>query len=221
VVLDPKLASFFHPWIPTYFVDSLGFMWDKGFFQQFPRLKNIHTYLVQDVFDAYNKLVAKGVKNLYPVGAIIDNCVSLPSDGPDLIFHLRGLFNIFGQARIHNYVEGIVQIAEKLGKDQHSVILTSRRALNAFEILRETKLSVGDLCPMTRHWEGSPRPSRFYFPGVDNFAGAYLPASASSTSTTPKHKPSANHKQSCYTSEIRQVFKCCIIVITSGQCRKE
>lgn len=145
VVLDPKLASFFHPWVPTYFVDSLGFMWDKGFFEQFPRLQNIHTYFVQAVFGAHDKLAAKGVKNLYPVGAIIDTCVSLPSDAPDLTFHLGGLFNIFGQAPIRNYVEGIVPIAEKLCADQHSVILTSRRALNTFEILRTTKLPVRDL----------------------------------------------------------------------------
>lgn len=145
VVLDPKLASFFQPWVPTYFVDSLGFMWDKGFFQQFPLLQNMHTYFVQDVFGAHDKLAAKGVKNLYPVGAIIDTRVSLPSDVPDLAFHLGGLFNIFGEAPIRNYVEGIVPIAEKLGSDQHSMILTSRRALKAFEILRTTKLPVRDL----------------------------------------------------------------------------
>jgi hypothetical protein len=145
VVLDPKLASFFQPWVPTYFVDSLGFIWDEGFFQQFPCLQKIHTYFVQDVFGAHDKLVAKGLKNLHPVGAILDTRVSLPKYAPDLTFHLGGLLNIFGQTPIHHYVGGIVPIVEKLGAGQHSVVLTSRRALEAFEILRATKFPVRDL----------------------------------------------------------------------------
>lgn len=145
VVLDPKLASFFHSWVPTYFVDSLGFMWDDGFFQQFPLLRDIHIYFVQDVFGAHDRLAAKGVQNLYPVGAILDTRVTLPQDAPDLTFHLGGLFNIFDETPIRNYVEGIVPIIEKLGVGLHSVVLTSRRALESFEILRTTNLPVRNL----------------------------------------------------------------------------
>src|SRR3990172_2288916 len=142
VVLDPKMASFFHPWVPTYFVDSLGFMWDKSFFQQFPCLQDIHIYFVQDVFGARDKLAAKGVKNLYPVGAIIDTRVSVPTDAPDLIFHLGGLINIFDRKPIQAYVEGVIPIIEMLGKSQSSMILTSRNAFNEFEILRKTNIPV-------------------------------------------------------------------------------
>ncbi len=145
VVLDPKLASFFQPWVATFFVDSLGFMWDDGFFQQFPRLQNVHTYFVQDVFGAHDKLAAKGVKNLYPVGAILDTRLSLPKDAPNLTFHLGGLFNIFSQTPIRNYVEGIVPIAETLSTGRDSVILTSRRALEVFDILKVTNIPVRDL----------------------------------------------------------------------------
>lgn len=145
VVLDPKLASFFQPWVPTYFVDSLGFMWDKGFFQQYPCLRNIHSYFVQDVFGAHDKLAAKSVKNLYPVGAIIDTRVSLPDDAPDLTFHLGGLINIFERTPIQTYVEGIIPLVEKLGAGQISVILTSRFAMDAFKILRTTNIPVYNL----------------------------------------------------------------------------
>lgn len=145
VVLDPKLTSFFQPWVPTYFVDSLGFMWDDGFFQQFPLLKKTQTYFVQDVFGASDRLASKGVENLCPVGAIIDGKVLLPPQSPDFVYHLGGLFNIFGQTPIRNYVEGIIPIIEKLSTSQRSMILTSRRALDAFEILRLTKIPVRDL----------------------------------------------------------------------------
>jgi hypothetical protein len=145
VVLDPKLASFFHPWVPTYFVDSLGFMWDKGFFQQFPSLQYIHTYFVQDIFGAHDKLAAKGLKNLHPVGAIIDTRVSHPIEVLDLTFHLGGLINIFKRAPIQTYLEGIIPIIEKLGAGQSSMVLTSHQALDAFEILRTSNIPVRDL----------------------------------------------------------------------------
>jgi hypothetical protein len=145
VVLDPKMASFFHPWVPTYFVDSLGFMWDTGFFQQFPHLQEINIYFVQDIFGAKDRLAAKGVKNLYPVGAIIDTRVSLPDDAFEMTFHLGGLINIFARVPIQTYVEGIIPIVEKLAAGQHSVILTSHVALDAFEILRTTNIPVRDL----------------------------------------------------------------------------
>jgi len=145
VVLDPKMASFFHQRVPTYFVDSLGFMWDKGFFQHFPSLRDINKYFVQDIFGAKDKLAAKGVKNLYPVGAIIDTRISLSNDAPENIFHLGGLINIFEQAPIQTYVEGVVPILEKLNASHHSMILTSHFALEAFEILRKTEIPVHDL----------------------------------------------------------------------------
>lgn len=145
VVLDPELASFFQPWVFTYFVDSLGFMWDENFFDTYPRLRHTRMYFVQDIFNAHTKLAAKGVKNLYSVGAILNKRAGSSELEHSLVFHLGGLLNIFDPAPVHNYVRSIVPIAEKLSSGPTSLLLASRHAYDSFEELRTTKLCVRDL----------------------------------------------------------------------------
>lgn len=145
VVLDPVLATFFQHYVPTYFVDSLGFMWYESFFQDFPQLQNMHTYFVQDVFGARAKLTSKGVKNLVSVGAILNKRTSPLNYSPNLTFHLGGLINIFDHRPIQVYVNGIIPIIDKLSAGQDAMIFTSHKALRSFEISKLTNIPVADL----------------------------------------------------------------------------
>jgi len=146
VVIDPELASYFHKYVPVYFVDSLGFMWDKGFFETYPCLKNLEAYFVQDVFGAHDLLKDKGVVNLVPVGAIIDTTQSKQSNlKPEFTFHLGGLINIFAKEPIEKYINGVSKIINKIGTEKHSLILTSKNAIERFEVLKNGAIPVKDI----------------------------------------------------------------------------
>ncbi len=146
VVIDPELATYFYNHVPVFFVDSLGFMWNKGFFDTYPCLKEVEAYFVQDVFGAYNSLKNKSIKNLIPVGAIIDTSLSKQNGHqPEFVFHLGGLINIFAKEPIEKYINGVSKIINKIGKEKQRMILTSQSAIEHFDVLKNTKIPTKDV----------------------------------------------------------------------------
>jgi hypothetical protein len=91
VNLDIHWASALARFLPTYFVDSLAFMWPDSFFQS-PFLKDLQCYFVQDAFNASDRLRDLNVPSLLPVGAIIN----LDTDATHPEFHNRHVVTIGG-----------------------------------------------------------------------------------------------------------------------------
>jgi hypothetical protein len=119
VALDPDWVAYALPRVPTFFIDSLGFMWTETHFQEHPFLRDVTRYFAQDIFGAAHSLARNGIRNLQPTSAILNprNHVA-PRKLPGILIHLGGVFNIFGTESGTLYLEGITPIlmrfAEKL-----------------------------------------------------------------------------------------------------------
>jgi hypothetical protein len=72
VCLDPLWLSILVETVPTYFVDSLGFMWDPDFMAN-PALRKVKKYFVQDIFEATSRVTSfLPDVDVQAVGAIVD-----------------------------------------------------------------------------------------------------------------------------------------------------
>lgn len=72
IALDPNWPRITKPTMPTFVVDSLGFMWDRAHFQRFPYLKGLDAYFAQDLFGAVKRLRDFGVENVVATSAIVE-----------------------------------------------------------------------------------------------------------------------------------------------------
>jgi hypothetical protein len=72
VCLDPLWLSILAEEVPTFFVDSLGFMWNQDFMAN-PALRKVKRYFVQDVFEAASRITsALPDVDVQAVGAIVN-----------------------------------------------------------------------------------------------------------------------------------------------------
>ena len=129
VCLDPLWLSILAEVVPTYFVDSLGFMWDSGFMVN-PVLRKVETYFVQDVFDATSRVTsALPDIDVQAVGAIVDvphiNIArKFPRGGRPSVLSLGGFHTesaIFDRRPYWQLIKLLIEPAEW-------TILTSQRA---------------------------------------------------------------------------------------------
>lgn len=166
VVLDPELASFFQARVPTYFVDSLGFMWGQAFFDQFPAVREVTRYFVQDAFGAAGRLGELGIRNVHPVGAIIEPRTSPCHHSPDLVVNLGGLLNIFSEGPVRRYVDGVMGIVRRMGAGRDTLILTSQRARDTFDALAASPFPVTSLPHGQALWAFSQARTVLTSPGL-------------------------------------------------------
>lgn len=166
VVLDPELTTSLGRCAPCYFVDSLGFMWGRAFLDRYPAVRDAERYFVQDAFDAADHLARLGVRNVHPVGGIIDSAMAPGDVAPHTIVHLGGLLNIFSAAPVRAYVDGILNLLDRLRLPDDTRILTSRSAQAAFEELSRSRYPVDSLPHATSLWMFSQARSVLTSPGL-------------------------------------------------------
>lgn len=166
VILDPELASYLHAFVPTYFVDSLGFMWGQSFFEEYPAVREATRYFVQDAFGAARHLRSLGVRNVEPVGGIVDAAVSPTVGVPEIAVNLGGLLNIFSEGPIRTYVDGVANIIAALSANRDALVLTSQHAIAAFETLSQAPFPVRSLPHRQALWVFSESPTVLTSPGL-------------------------------------------------------
>lgn len=71
VFLNPEWAARLSDQLPTFFVDSLAFMWDAALVERLPKLSRC-THIVQDVLGAGDAARTVGLKNVVTVEPIVD-----------------------------------------------------------------------------------------------------------------------------------------------------
>lgn len=135
VALDPDWVNFLNERCPVFFVDSLGFMWGKDFFDNNPALSKVEKYFVQDVFGAYERLRRMGIPNLISVGAIIEpeiDYLTIPQNKSAMVVHLGGLLNTVTDRSPKTYLSLINNILAEV-RPQIGLILMSATARNTLE----------------------------------------------------------------------------------------
>lgn len=141
VVLIPEWVPILRPHVPVAYVDSLGFLWPRAFFDQHPALRSVDAYLVQEVFSASARLRSFGVQNVYEVGALVSHASRGALTQAGDIVHLGGLLNIFSAGDGLRYT----QFATRL---LHGVVDAGTRVLMS-EAVRATNPDTGLLVPRT------------------------------------------------------------------------
>lgn len=133
VLMDNGMASRLAPHIPVFFADSLGFMWNKDDFSQFPGMTHIKKYYVQNLFGAYEHMLATEQVNLAPVPPIVDIRASARKAVPcgKDVLHLGGLLNPMNRDTTKIYLGGIRNIVSEMNLES-PILLMSRLARDAF-----------------------------------------------------------------------------------------
>lgn len=124
VVLIPEWVPVIPPGVPVVYVDSLGFLWPREYFDEHEALREVAAYVVQEVFSAADRLRRFGVRNVRPVGALTPNL--RPAEGPrfgDLV-HLGGLLNIFCPEDGFRYAEATGRLLEGIVPAGTTVLLS-------------------------------------------------------------------------------------------------
>ena len=94
--------------IPTGYVDSLSWMWDRRLFDDVPRLRTVDQYFVQDVFNAVDHAAALGIENVLRVGAIVDVPSVIRQRESHAVVHLGGVENIFVRGDQAHYPRAVL-----------------------------------------------------------------------------------------------------------------
>ncbi len=132
VLMDNEWAAKLAPHIPVFFADSLGFMWSKNDFEQFPGMQKIQKYYVQDLFGAYSHMSSLGLGKLAPVPPIIDTEVDAEFNDPGrVIVHMGGLLNPMNPKTTEVYLKGAEKILKRLQLED-PLLLMSEAARFAF-----------------------------------------------------------------------------------------
>ena len=132
ILMDNEWANALSDKMPVFFADSLGFMWDKKDFADYPNMNKMKRYYVQDIFGAFENMHKTGIKNLSAVPAIIDTKSELKSEtqGREIV-HLGGLFNPMSSYATHTYVRGMREIFSEMTMEK-PLGLMSQKAIDAF-----------------------------------------------------------------------------------------
>jgi hypothetical protein len=97
VCLDRPTAERCCRLLPTYFVDSLAYMWEESFYADHEFFRRLQRYVVQSTFDSDSRAMSLLPPDLVtPVGAIVDleaeqSRSAFPSDAMDSLVLLGGL----------------------------------------------------------------------------------------------------------------------------------
>lgn len=149
VGIQPEWAGEIQQHIPVIYLDSLGFMWNEKYFHQYPKLKTVEAFLVQDIFGAAQSLFDKGIKNIHCVGPLISTNNLKKNTPTEPVIHMGGLANIFNNKDGFLYADFIATllkgkvkeaicsdyIASCIDKKKYSIdfhALTNEQTINRF-----------------------------------------------------------------------------------------
>jgi hypothetical protein len=131
VVMHRPLTNRLAPQLPVFCVDSLSYMWKEDSFADFPGIRSVARYYVQDLFGSFAQMQRTGVPNVVAVPPIIDvDATGNESDPVDTVFSLGGLLNPFSKDQ-EAYVCGIARVITAISGPR-PIVLTSGGALDRF-----------------------------------------------------------------------------------------
>ena len=126
IVMHRPWASRLAPHMPVFCVDSLGHMWDDHYFENFPDIKHVRKYFIQNLFSSSIKVQRTEHPPIVAVQPIIDTeRAPLSVFRPQYVFQLGGLLNPFGPQTTDAYVEGIAGVIKRWGNSK-TLVLTSQ-----------------------------------------------------------------------------------------------
>lgn len=145
VVMQPEAASILADLVPVVYVDSLGFMWDREYFDRYEALRQTAAYVVQNAFSSAARIESFGVQNVVAVGALTRPRATAGSPPAHRrpVAHAGGLMNIFSETDGPNYlgfVDGLLRGVVPAGTD----LLTSeavRQLAPSLDVLNLATLS--------------------------------------------------------------------------------
>lgn len=131
VVMHRPLTNRLAPQLPVFCVDSLSYMWKDDSFADFPGIRSVVRYYVQDLFGSFAQMQRTGVPNVVAVPPIIDvDATGNESNPVDTVFSLGGLLNPFGEDQ-ETYVRGVARVITAISGPR-PIVLTSGGALDRF-----------------------------------------------------------------------------------------
>ncbi|MFD7668419.1 hypothetical protein [Streptomyces sp. NPDC059788] len=140
-VLAPELIRSRETAAATYYVDSLGFMWQSADIPVDSPLKQVRGYFAQNVFGSVENLTALGVPGVRPVSGIVSAPAPAPSadrapDGPPAraLVHLGGLGNPAGTGSAHAYLPLAERLLGALRDDGYELTVAMNQAGSAFRL---------------------------------------------------------------------------------------
>lgn len=136
VVMDNQRANDLADKMPVFFVDSLGYMWSEKDFHDFPKLKMVEAYFVQDMFGSYENMQKTNVKNIVRTPPIVEKARFEVVHGAYDVVHLGGLLNPINKKTSAVYLSGIINIFSSLNLEQ-PVYLASESAVNIYRDIVE------------------------------------------------------------------------------------
>jgi len=132
---SPEWARVLKDLMPTYFIDSLGFMWADVDKLDLEPVRDLTRYFAQDLFGSALRLRELGVRNVHPVSGIVEPW-PVRSEGAmnDTVLSLGGVVNPFTDASVQTYINFVARIAEGETAKRRSVrVLMSKTATATFE----------------------------------------------------------------------------------------
>lgn len=131
VVMIPEAVPVLQSLTPVVYVDSLGFLWPAGYFDDHPSLRQVAAYIAQDVFDAARQIRSYDVCNVYAVGALTPvRKWSVGARRGDLV-HVGGLLNTFSASDGPRYLRLIIDLIAGLVSPGTEVLMSDAvRAAN-------------------------------------------------------------------------------------------
>lgn len=128
VLMDPEWANNLAPHMDVFYADSLGYMWEKEDFDDFPDLDKLKKYYVQDLFNSYNNMLSTEQPNVVSVPPILHLPAHFSSAAKGRpVIHLGGLLNPMNPDTSRVYISGIQEIITSLDLGE-PIILMSQTA---------------------------------------------------------------------------------------------
>ncbi|MER5818549.1 MULTISPECIES: hypothetical protein [Streptomyces] len=138
-VLAPDLIRSSEEAARTYYVDSLGFMWQPSDIPDGSLLTRVHRYFAQDVFGSVDHLTALGITGVTPVSGIVaETAPTGISPGPRsvrrLLVQLGGLSNPAGRSSGEVYLALAAGLLTALRQDPYELSIAMNRAGGTFSL---------------------------------------------------------------------------------------
>ena len=114
-------------------------MWRQEDYIDFPNIRDVKRYYVQNLFGAYENMVDIGIKNVMAVPAIInvDYQDKHENNRINNAIHLGGLLNPINSNTTKIYLNGIIDIIHLVGLQQPNLLLSESARSIHHEILHD------------------------------------------------------------------------------------
>ncbi|WEH36595.1 hypothetical protein PZB75_26525 [Streptomyces sp. AM 4-1-1] len=134
LIASPALAA------STYYVDSLGFMWQRADIPEDSPLQQVRAYFAQDLFGSAANLAGLGLPGVTPVSGIVAPTAPPPSAGARptgrtrALVQLGGLSNPAGHDSAHVYLALAERLLAAVRDDSYDVSVAMNSANGAFSL---------------------------------------------------------------------------------------